>query len=163
MTEEISAAPARAPVKAGAWALLATPAAVAVAPVTSSREGEKHVAYKDFARGVWTICDGHTGPDVQAGLTATTAQCKIWLRQDLTAKAKAVLQCSPGLAAHVDALKAATDFAFNVGEGRYCHSTIAVRFNAGDIAGGCEAFLPWDKAKVNGQLVEVPGLKTRRE
>jgi hypothetical protein len=62
MTEQPSAAQWRAPAKAGAI----TPSIVAVvaflAPVTSAREGTRHVAYQDFAKKVWTICQGHTGP-----------------------------------------------------------------------------------------------------
>lgn len=163
MTDDTSAAPSRAPAKGGAIAALIAAVVLFLSPLTAAHEGTRHVAYPDFAKKVWTICQGHTGPDVHAGMTATDAQCAVFLRQDLTAKAKAVLACTPNLANHIGPLRAGTDFAFNAGEGAYCASTMAKRFNAGDIAGGCNAFLAWDKARVNGKLVPVAGLAKRRQ
>jgi lysozyme len=163
MTEQSSGAPSRVPLKGGAITALITAIVLFLAPFTSVREGARHVAYQDFAKKVWTICEGHTGPDVHAGMVATDAQCSGYLRQDLTAKAKAVLACTPSLAEHPGPFKAATDFAFNAGAGAYCGSTMAKRFAANDVTGGCIAFLAWDKARVNGKLVVVPGLLARRQ
>jgi lysozyme len=48
--------------------------------------------------------------------------------------------------------------AFNIGVPRYCASTAAKRFNAGNYAGGCEA-LTWFKY-AGGKVVK--GLANRR-
>lgn len=59
--------------------------------------------------------------------------------------------------------------AYNIGVGVHdghtvdlADSTLLRKFNAGDIAGAADQFLAWDKAHVNGQLVTLPGLATRR-
>ncbi len=163
MVDESQPAQSRAPAKAGAVALLIMAVVGFLTPLTSAREGTRHVAYQDFAKKVWTICQGHTGPEVHAGMVATDAQCSAFLREDLTAKARAVLACTPILAEHPGPLKAATDFAFNAGQGAYCGSTMARDFANDNIPAGCDAFLAWSKATVNGQLVVVPGLLARRQ
>jgi lysozyme len=156
MTEPNSAVPSRAPA-----AMLAVCAAVtSVLAFTANNEGTRYRAYQDVA-GIWTICQGHT--PATPGQTATAEECSVFLREDLTEKAKGVLGCTPGLAQHPEALMAATDFAFNVGQNAYCRSTIAIRFNAGDIRGGCDGFLAWDKATIDGRKVVIAGLAKRRQ
>ncbi len=44
-------------------------------------EGLKLTAYRDSG-GVWTIGYGHTGPEVQEGLTITLVQAQAHLKQD---------------------------------------------------------------------------------
>lgn len=163
MVDSSRAASARAPAKVGAIALLIMAVVAFLTPMTSAREGTRHVAYQDFARRVWTICQGHTGADVHARMVATDAQCSAFLRTDLTASAQSVIACTPILSGHLGPLKGATDFAFNAGASAYCGSTMARRFGAGDFVGGCDAFLAWNKATVNGKLVIVPGLVARRQ
>ena len=58
---------------------------------------------------------------------------------------------------------ASTRLAHNIGVSAFCHSGAAIHFNRGDWRGGCDLFLPWDKARVRGQLVAVAGLKARRQ
>lgn len=53
-------------------------------------------------------------------------------------------------------------FAYNIGSGALVSSTLLAKFNAGDIAGASGEFLKWDKARVDGKLVCVPGLTRRR-
>lgn len=54
---------------------------------------------------------------------------------------------------------AAVQLAYNIGSGAFCGSTVVKRWNAGDYAGGCEAFLMWVKA--GGRVVQ--GLVNRRQ
>lgn len=153
MTEQSSATRSRAP---GTVAALAAATALAVAPFTAAHEGLRNKAYLDPV-GIPTICYGHTA-GVRLGMTATDEQCHAWLRADLAQKARVVLSCTPNLADHVGARKAATDFAFNTGEGAYCRSTLAKKFAAGDIEGGCAGFAAWVYA--GGQ--KLAGLVGRR-
>lgn len=54
---------------------------------------------------------------------------------------------------------AAVQLAYNIGVERFCKSTVARRFNAGDYAGACDAFLMWNKF----QGRELRGLTERRK
>jgi lysozyme len=60
---------------------------------------------------------------------------------------------------HQHEYDAALQLSYNIGAGAFCKSTVVRRWNAGDYAGGCEAFLMWNK--VNGRVVQ--GLVNRRE
>ena len=40
---------------------------------------------------------------------------------------------------------AAVSLSYNIGVDAFCKSTVVRRFNAGDYAGACDAFLMWDK------------------
>ena len=56
-------------------------------------------------------------------------------------------------------LAAFTSFAYNVGVGAICKSSIARKYNAGDVVGSCDALLLYTKAKG----ITLPGLVKRRE
>lgn len=111
--------------------------------------------------GVWTIGWGHTGRDVQPGMTCTAAQARAWLLADLDSAA-----------ASVDALitvplsdqqrGALASFVFNLGTHALKGSTLRKRLNAGDYAGAAAEFCRWTKAQVDGAIVELPGLVKRR-
>ena len=60
---------------------------------------------------------------------------------------------------HQHEYDAAVLLAYNIGGDAFCRSTVVKRWNAGDYAGGCEAFLMWNKA--GGRVVQ--GLVNRRE
>ena len=53
--------------------------------------------------------------------------------------------------------------AYNIGVTNFCGSTPRARFEAGRIAGACDAFLAWNKARVQGVLRPVRGLTLRRK
>jgi lysozyme len=83
--------------------------------VASKWEGTKSVAYQDHI-GVWTICTGHTGPEVVKGLKATRAQCDAWLEKDLNIAYETTLRCVPN--SLPNSVRAAfISFTFNVGPG----------------------------------------------
>jgi lysozyme len=114
-------------------------------------------AYQDPV-GVWTIGYGHTGPDVQPGLTITQEQAGALLLQDVAGAVAAVnrLVTVPLTQNQFDAL---VDFTFNVGQGNLASSTLLRELNAGNTAGAAAQFLVWVYAKG----VELPGLVTRRQ
>lgn len=122
-------------------------------------------AYRDLA-GVATACDGLT-KGIRISQTYTEAQCDAMLEQALVEHAAGVMRCSPGLALdksrrdHVRA--AAVSMAYNIGVNAWCGSTARQLVDAGKIRAACDAFLPWDKARVGGVLRQVKGLTARRQ
>ncbi|PSB10219.1 glycoside hydrolase family 24 [Pleurocapsa sp. CCALA 161] len=59
-------------------------------------------------------------------------------------------------------LSALTSIAFNVGVESIKNSTLVQKINAQDYAGAADEFLRWDKANLQGALVQMPGLTRRR-
>jgi lysozyme len=125
--------------------------------LTEQFEGLQLTAYQDPV-GVWTIGYGHTGADVQPGLTITQEQASDLLLQDVAGAVAAVnrLVTIPLTQNQFDAL---VDFTFNVGQGNLASSTLLRELNAGNTAGAAAQFLVWVYAKG----VELPGLVTRRQ
>lgn len=82
-----------------------------------------------------------------------------WLQHELRATyLPGVLKASPGLLARPRALGALTDFAYNLGVGRYRSSTLRRRVDAGDWDGVREELAKW----VRGGGRVLPGLVRRR-
>lgn len=107
--------------------------------------------------GIVTACAGHTKTAV-LGRAYTRQECETLLRDDLTEHARDVLACTPGLAGRTYQLAAATSFAYNVGVGAYCKSTMARLNNAGQYADACKQLGRWVYA--GGKV--LPGLVKRR-
>lgn len=133
-------------------------AALTMAGLTSW-EGKRNVAYRDIV-GVVTACRGTT-KGVQMGRVYTDAQCDAMDEASAIEHAGGVRRCTPGLTGNQ--LVAAVLLTYNIGVGKaggggYCGSTAARRFNAGDLRGGCDAFLMWNRA--GGRVVQ--GLVNRR-
>lgn len=108
--------------------------------------------------GIATACTGHTGEGVVAGKTYTPAECQQFLESDLVDHAEGVLRCVPSLRGQTGPLAASVSFAFNVGDAKFCGSTMARKFNAGDVMGACAEFTRWVYA--GGK--QLPGLVKRR-
>lgn len=126
-----------------------------------------HVSGKQYLRtyldiaGVKTYCDGLT-QGAQMGQVWTEQQCADKLEQELIAHAKPVLACTPVLnRPGMDYAKAAA-ISFDYNTGGWCRSTARKKLAAGDVIGGCNGLLAWDKAKVKGVLRPVRGLTMRR-
>lgn len=107
--------------------------------------------------GIVTACAGHTATAV-LGRAYTREECETLLVTDLVQHAGPVLKCTPGIRGNTGVTAAAVSFAFNVGVSKYCGSTMARKFNAGDWAGGCAELSRWTYA--GGR--ELPGLVKRR-
>ncbi|MBY3595902.1 lysozyme [Rhizobium bangladeshense] len=133
-------------------------AAMAVALV-GSFEGLRQHAYPDPATQgqPWTICYGSTN-GVKPGDYKTIEQCKALLSLELQRYASGIEQCVtvPLPDARFVAL---TSFAYNVGVGAACKSSVVRLINQGRAAEGCEALLKWNRAAG----ITFPGLTRRRQ
>ena len=138
-------------------------AAVAAATaIAIPAEGLRQFAYYD-PPGVLTVCYGHTGNDFKKGVKYDMAQCKKWLDDDMLDAVLTVERCVPGLPDNV--LAAFGDAVYNLGPKVACdrqRSTAARKLAAGDIAGACNELPKWNKAKVAGVFITLPGLTKRR-
>lgn len=125
-------------------------------------EGLRRVAYYD-PPGILTACRGHTGADVQKNVVYSLAQCDQWMTDDMRKAVNIVERCVPGLPANI--LAAFSDAVFNMGQTIACdtkHSTAARYLHAGKLIDACNQLPRWDKAKVAGMMVSLPGLTKRR-
>ena len=125
-------------------------------------EGLRRIAYFD-PPGILTACRGHTGPDVAAGVMYSLAQCDKWMTNDMRKAVAAVDKCAPGLPPEV--LAAFSDAAYNVGPTIACNtraSTAARYLVAGQLVEACNQLPRWDKARIGGVMLSLPGLTTRR-
>ena len=124
-------------------------------PLVMLYEGTVLQSYRDPINKI-TACVGHTGPELRMGQTFTKEQCETMLYGDLLKHADALNCIKTPLA---DNQKAAfLSFAFNVGNGAFCKSTLARKANAGDLMGACAELSRWVMA--GGR--ELPGLVKRR-
>ena len=118
-------------------------------------EGTVLRTYRDPI-GIVSACTGHTGPELRMGQTFTKEQCTEMLYVDLLKHAQA-LECVKR--PMNDGQKAAfLSFAFNVGNGAFCSSTLVHKANAGDMPGACAELSRWTYA--GGK--QLPGLIKRR-
>ncbi|WP_413726820.1 lysozyme [Sodalis sp. RH16] len=115
--------------------------AVALLGGPNGLEGRQYLPYQDVA-GIWTVCDGHTGPDIIKGRRYTDAECDALLAKDLAPVKKAV-----DTAVKVpikDSTRAALySFTYNVGTTAFRHSSLLRKLNAGDILAACQALRQW--------------------
>lgn len=130
-------------------------AVVLVVPLVQKYEGTVLRSYRDPV-GIITACTGHTGPELKMGQAYTRQQCEEMLYKDLAIHADALSCIRQPL---TDGQRAAfVSFAFNVGEGAFCSSTLVRKANAGDIDGACAELSRWTYA--GGK--QLPGLIKRR-
>lgn len=118
-------------------------------------EGRRTDPYPDIV-GVWTVCYGETNVEMRR---YTAAECDAMLRESVARYADAVAKCiHRPLAVHQWA--AVTSWAYNVGTGAACGSTLVRQINAGEPPEvWCRQLLRWDKA--GGRTVR--GLTLRRQ
>jgi lysozyme len=118
-------------------------------------EGLRTTAYRDPV-GVPTICFGETR-HVYMGETISPDQCKQMLGSRLTEFARGVDACLR-LPTPDKTFVAFVSFAYNVGTGAFCSSTLVRLANAGDLTAACNELPKW--ANAGGH--PLPGLVTRR-
>lgn len=142
----------------------ASVAALAVS-VVGGAEGLRQTAYPDPAtRGKpWTICYGATmiqGRAVLPGERKSIEECKALLLADLDREANGLDTClHPPRPLTDGQYVAVLSLAHNIGVGGVCRSSVVRRLNAGDIEGGCNALLHFNRAAG----ITMPGLTRRRE
>lgn len=138
-------------------------AAVIAAAIAIPAEGLRQWAYEDIANPkLMTVCYGST-TNVQKGVKYSLDECKARLDADMLAAVQAVDRCAPGLP--VPVLAAFGDAVYNIGPTVACdtsRSTAARLLKAGDLRGACDQLPRWNKARVAGAMVELPGLTKRR-
>lgn len=129
-----------------------------------SFEGYSSKAYDDGV-GVWTIGWGTTiksnGQKVKKGDVATKEQSLEYFRNDLKSFESAVNRLVK-VNIDQDQYDALVSFTYNVGIGALTGSTALKKINQGDLRGGADAMLSWNKGTVNGKKVELKGLTRRR-
>lgn len=121
------------------------------------REGVKLRAYQDSA-GVWTIGYGHT-KGVYKGLVINELEATSYLENDLQ-DAETEVKKLVNVDLNQNQFDALVSFEFNVG--KLGKSTLLRLLNAGQYLSAAQQFLKWNKAHVNGKLVALKGLTTRR-
>lgn len=154
--------PHRQPVNKTALAALIGPIAAAGLYVSiPADEGTELRAYKDVA-SIWTICTGDTR-NVRPGMVETKEGCQRRLEAQLLAHAGPVMACTPRLAepGRDNQRWAAVSFAYNVGTGAYCRSSIDQAFDRGNWRFGCDRLLVWNKA--GGRVIRGLTLRRQRE
>jgi len=125
-------------------------------------EGLRQWAYRDPGPQIATICYGATA-GVKMGDYKTLAECKALLNKDMLNAISIVDKCVPGLPVNV--LAAFSDSVYNMGPTIACDrskSTAARMLAMKDYSGACSQLLRWNKARVMGIMVELPGLTKRR-
>lgn len=124
-------------------------------------EGLRQVAYYD-PPGILTVCYGSTR-NVEKGRRYTLDECRGRLDTEMLEAINAVERCVPGLPELV--LAAFGDATYNLGERVACNkaaSTAARHLADGRLREACEQLPRWDKARVLGVMVSLPGLTKRR-
>ena len=136
--------------------------AVAIAAaIAIPAEGLRQYAYYD-PPGILTVCYGSTS-GVIAGKRYTMDECKARLDRDMLHAVEQVDRCAPN--APVNVLAAFGDAVYNIGPRIACDttaSTAARKLQGQDWAGACRELPKWDKARIGGVLVPLPGLTKRR-
>lgn len=138
--------------------------AVAVAAaigIAIPAEGLRQVAYRD-PPGVLTVCYGETH-NVDPAKVYSIDECKARLSASMLKAVEIVEECQPGLPVHV--LAAFGDAVYNLGPTIVCdpeRSTAARLLKAGQYAAACVQLGRWNKARIGGVMVELPGLTKRR-
>lgn len=139
--------------------------AAAIAAATAiaiPAEGLRQWAYLD-PPGVLTVCYGST-TNVERGKKYSLEECKARLDADMLAAVETVERCQPGLPENV--LAAFADAVYNMGPTIACdrgRSTAARLLATQQYDAACNQLPRWSKARVAGQMVELPGLTKRRE
>ncbi len=141
---------------ANKW-LLGSLAGSALVASVAMWEGTEYVPYRDVV-GVLTVCNGYTGPDIIPGKTYGKAECDALLKKELTEHGLGVLRCTK-VPLNQNQYDAFASFAYNVGVGAYCGSTLLRKLNSGDYTGACHELLRWNKA--GGKVYR--GLTNRRK
>lgn len=136
---------------------LGAAAAIATA-IAIPAEGLRQFAYYD-PPGILTVCYGHTG-GVERGRLYSLDECRELLNADMLEAVEQVEKCHPNLPQNVHA--AFADAAFNLGPVVACDSTASRFLEAGDFDAACRQLPRWNKARVGGIMVPLPGLTKRR-
>lgn len=159
--------PSPLPEKRATGRKAAAACAIAVA-CAAPFEGLRTLAYRDPV-GIPTICFGSIR-GVKMGDKKTPEECTAMLNSEMLEYSTKIEQCLPeGLYNDMpeNMIGAYSSAAYNVGIRLVCDpkfSTLARRLHSGSATvDDCKELLKWDKARIAGQLVSLPGLTRRRQ
>lgn len=124
-----------------------------------SEEGDKLRAYLD-TRGIWTIGEGHTGPEVVPGLTWTQDQVDQQFETDLAQRAENPVTHYVTVDLNENQFSALCSLCFNIGSGEFKNSHLCAVLNAGNYDSVQSEMMRWDH---NHDGTVNAGLQTRRE
>jgi len=120
-------------------------------------EGLELKAYRDIV-GVLTVCYGETR-GVQPGDQYTKAACDEMLSREVLAFERELDKClKPPVDVPAETKVAFVSWAYNVGTGAACRSTLVRKANRGDLVGACNELPRWNRA--GGRVIR--GLTNRR-
>jgi lysozyme len=118
------------------------------------------MAYRDQG-GVWTIGWGHTGPEVEQGLTWTQQQADTALVDDVNRTVDELLDMiEPELSDNQ--FSACVCLAYNIGTHAFYGSSALPLINGGLLDDVPRAIELWNKVRINGALHISRGLVRRR-
>ena len=112
--------------------------------------------------GVITYCNGRTNADggnVRIGQRFTKKECENFVVPDAIRYDKEMQRCYPMETLHPHRRAAMVDFAYNVGVGTFCKSSVRRYLKEGNVRAACNALLRFDRA--NGRVLR--GLEHRRQ
>jgi lysozyme len=117
-----------------------------------------HATEDERARGISTIGFGTT-EGVRPGDRTTPERALVRLLEDATRFERHLKECIGDVPMFPHEWDAIVSWAYNVGPGAACGSTLVRKLKAGDYAGACRELLRWDKQ--SGRT--LPGLTKRRQ
>lgn len=135
----------------------------ALAAFAATEEGTRYIPYFD-PPGILTVCQGHTGSEIIKGKKYTSDECAKFLAEDAKEALELVANCVPH-ELPPSVLLAFGDAVFNLGPKVACdpkQSHAAKYLKMGEFKLACNELPKWDKARVAGVLVPLPGLTKRR-
>lgn len=117
--------------------------------------------------GIWTIGYGSTfladgSPVTKNQKPITFDEAEVLLASTLTSYERTVSKYVK-VPLTENQFSALVSFVYNVGAANFANSTLLKRVNAKDFGSAAKEFLKWDKARVNGTMVALPGLTKRRQ
>lgn len=130
-------------------------------------EGMKQEPYRDnLAPGrPWTVCSGITGPQVIPGKRYSLLECRALEQAHIERMAERMGRCKPTAELSVYEWVAWGDFAYNLGEAKWCGSTALKLINAGEFRAACEQIPRWkytDGKDCTLASSNCPGIIARR-
>lgn len=129
---------------------------VALASFVANWEGTEFTPYRDIG-GVWTVCEGVTGPAVIPGKTYSREECRDLLNGELRKHAHGFARCLRVVPPQ-QTLSALVSWTYNVGVGAACRSNLVRLVNERRFEEACRELPRWNK--VNGRPIN--GLSRRR-
>lgn len=117
--------------------------------------------------GYWTIGYGSRfladGTEVNPKTKGMTLEEAETLLQTTLSKYEAAVNRLVKVPLNQNQFDALVCFVYNLGEANLGASTLLKYLNLGDYLGAADQFLVWNKGRVNGAMVTLPGLVKRRQ